>query len=91
MNDGNILMNQFCRQELFELPQWSCNDPRSERTIFESLEQFLHILHGSLDSDQHTDLLSWISKNTCLKMEHMILSTITNFDKYQIAYLEMGS
>ena len=91
MNDGNILMLQFGRQELFELQQWSCNDPRSEPTIFESPEQFLHILHGSLDSDQHTDLLSWISKNTCLEMEHMILSRIIDFYKQQIAYLEMGS
>ena len=81
MNDGNILMLQFGRQELFELQQWSCNDPRSERTIFESLEQFLHILHGSLDSDQHTDLLSLISKNTCLEMEHNILSVSINLYK----------
>ena len=91
MNDGNILMLQFGHQELFELQQWSCNNPRFEQTIFESLEQFLHILHGSLDSDQHTDLLSWISKNTCLEMEHMILSIIIDFYKQQIAYLEMGS
>ena len=81
MNCGNTLMNQFGRQELFEPQQWSCNDPRSELTIFENPEQFLHILHGSLDSDQHTDLLSWASKNICLKMEHMILSVIINFYK----------
>ena len=74
-------MLQFGRQELFELLQWSCNDPRSEPTTFENPEQFLHILHGSLDSDQHTDLLSWISKNTCLEMEHNILSVSINLYK----------